>query len=108
MPTHADTTATFFLHHRISATDGETFAYLVVGEHRAQFGTPVHHCIAQISDSIVHKHVAFCFLIFGIPLVGGKRHVVRACGVGSFGAVGFEVLYKLFDRFSTVGAAVVI
>ena len=61
-----------FLFHRVAAADRKSFRHLVVGEHGAEFGTPVHHCLSLICQTVVHQRVALLFLRHGVPFIGSK------------------------------------
>ena len=60
------------LHDRVSATYADTIDHLVVGKHGAKTSTPVHHCLAKISNTVVHKGLLLLHIRHGLPLIGGE------------------------------------
>ncbi len=95
------------LYDGVSASDGESFDYLVVGEYCAEFGAPVDHHVATVGDAVVHEGVLL--LAFGhvVPIVGGEGQGFGLRGVDALGAVfgeeGGEYFYwACFVEFGVV------
>ena len=84
------------LHHGVAAAFAHAVHHLVVGEHRAESGTPVHHGLAEVGDAVVHEHLLLLHLVVGVPLVGGELQVFAFSHVESLGAFLFEVLHEFF------------
>ncbi len=84
------------LHHGVAAAFAHAVHHLVVGEHRAQSGAPVHHRLAEIGYAVVHQHLLFLYVVVGVPLVGGELEVLAFSHVYAAGAFLFEVLHELF------------
>ena len=59
------------LFHREAAADREALFDLVVGQHGAQRGTPVHRCFALIRNAILHQQVGL--LLFGEAVPAALR-----------------------------------
>ncbi len=99
------------LHHRVAATQRHTLAHLVVGQHCAQLGAPVHHGLAAVGDAIVHEHLLFLHLGEGLPLLGRELGVV-ASGTGgrvaALAAVLLKVGHQLLDGAGLVEGGVVV
>ena len=94
--------------HGISATHRQTLANLIVGKHCAQLGTPVHHGVAQVSDAVVHQHLAALGVGHSVPLFGGKLHVCAGVGVAALATVFLKICYKLIDGTSLVELGVIV
>ena len=62
--------AHLLLHNGVATTHTNAVYHFVVGQHRAQFGTPVHHRFAQISNAIVHQRSLLGVLVHSFPLLG--------------------------------------
>ena len=92
--------AHFLLHHRITATFTHAVHHFVISQHRTQFGTPVHHCFAQISNAVVHQHFLLLFFVHCLPFVGRKLQFLAASHVQVRRAVGFEMSHQFADRAS--------
>ncbi len=81
--THAQTPlAHHTLLHGITATDGETFAHLIVCQHRTQFRAPVDFRVRKVRDAVVHQPLLFLALGESSP----------------FRVVGFELRNQFADR----------
>ncbi len=72
--------------HGVAATHRYPLAYLVVGQHSAEFGAPVHHRVAQISYAVVHQSIGLLLFVHGLPLVGAEAEFLAACGMHALGA----------------------
>ena len=68
------------LHHGIAAAHAHAVHHLVVGQHRTQFGAPVHHRLSEIGDTVVHEHLLLLLLREGVPLAGGEVEFLGAGG----------------------------
>ena len=68
---------------RVASSDAYAVHDFIVGEYRTQFAAPVDHGVGQISQTIVHKHVAL--LLFGeaVPLFCRECLAIGVCGVYS-------------------------
>ena len=97
-----------FLLHGIAATNRQTLAHLVVGQHSAQLGTPVHHRVAQIGDAVVHEHVIVLNLGHGVPLLGGKRVGAVGVRIATLGTVLLKMSHQFIDGARLVEFGVVI
>ena len=65
--------AHLLLHHGESAANADTIHHFIIGQHGAQSGTPVHHRLAQISNTIVHQYLLLPLLVPGVPFISGER-----------------------------------
>ena len=72
--------AHLLLHHRISTTHTHSVNHLVVGKHSAKSGTPVYHCLSEISNTVVHQNLLLFLLAERIPLLSRKMKFLGACG----------------------------
>ena len=99
------------LHHRVAATQRHPLAHLVVGQHCAQLGAPVHHGLAAVGDAVIHEHLLFLHLGEGLPLLGRELGVV-AGGTGgrvaALAAVLLKVGHQLLDGAGLVEGGVVV
>ena len=77
--------------HGIAASLAHSVDHLVVGQHGTQFGTPVHHRLAQEGYAVVHQGAALLLLAHGLPLGGREGEFLAACGRDALGAAGLEV-----------------
>ena len=94
--------AHLLLHYGIATAHAHAVYHLVVGQHGAQSGAPVHHGFAQISNAVVHERLLFLLLTHGVPLVSSKLQFLALCHVEVFSALLLEVLYELFDGHSAL------
>ncbi len=92
----------------VAAANRNAFAHLVVGQHRAEFRTPVDHRVAKIGYAIVHQHVAALLFVHSLPLIGRERHLFAAGCMNALGSVSFEMLLKVGYRHSLVGLRIVV
>ena len=94
--------------HRISTTYRHTLAHLVVGKHCAEFRTPVDHCLATISNTVVHQHVALLLFAHCVPFGSREVHFLAACSLHAFRAVLLERIYKFVDALRLVCLQVIV
>ena len=101
---HAQTPlAHLLLFYGIAAALRYTVHHLVVGEYGAESRTPVHHCLTEIGDAVVHQHFLLLLLRPAVPLVGRELQLLRLCHTESFqalGAVLLEISNQLRDGTS--------
>ena len=101
--------AHLLLHHWESAAHRHAVHHLVVGQHRAQPGTPVDHRLALVGNAIVHQRVALLLLVHGVPFLGGEsQRIVRLCHVQSLGARSLETADELADGLCLLQVVVVV
>ena len=98
----------FFLLDGVAAAHRHTFADFVVGQHGAEFRTPVDHCVGLISEAVVHQGIALFLVRHGLPFGGGEVQFLIACGVYTVGALCLEACHEIFDRHGAVGGLVVV
>ena len=48
---------------RMAAAYRKAIGYFIVGQHRPQFGAPVHHGIRQVGEAVIHQNLML--LLFG-------------------------------------------
>ena len=87
--------------YRIAASNAHSVHHFIICQHRTEFTAPINHRIGQISQSVVHKHVALLFFVKRVPLLGGKCRAIGMCGIYSFLspiALLGEDLHKLRNR----------
>ncbi len=84
------------LYHGIAAALTHAVHHLVIGEHCAKSGTPVHHCLAKVGYTVVHQHLLLLLLAHLIPLLGGEVQLLAHCHVQVVGAFMLKMLYELF------------
>ncbi len=94
--------------HGIAATDGEAVDHLVVSQHSAQLGTPVHGDVGQISQTVIHQHLLLLDLVPAIPLLSGEFHRLRVGGIKALSALFSEMLHKGSYRKRLVGGIVIV
>ena len=88
------------LNDRESAADADAVDNLVVGQHRAETGTPVDHCLAEISYAVVHQRALLRSVVHGFPIVGGERKLLTLSHIEALGARLLKVADKFGDRTS--------
>ena len=86
------------LYHRVSAAFAHAVHHFVIGQHRAQLRTPVHHHFAHIGYAVVHQHFLLLFPAHGRPFGRTERKRFTASGIESFRTVFAEALYQFLNR----------
>ncbi len=85
----------FFLHYGVAATLAHAVYHLIVGEHRAELGTPVHHRLAQVGNAVVHQRFLLFHIAHLLPLLGGEVEFRALCKVlRAFCALLLEVFHE--------------
>ena len=85
------------LHHGESAAHAQSVDHLVVGQHGAQAGTPVHHGLAQVGYAVVHEHLLLFLLLPAVPFVGGEAEFLGLCHIEALGTFLGEMLHEGAD-----------
>ena len=73
--------AHLLLHHGVAAAFAHAVHHLVVGQHRAQLRTPVHHRLAQVGNAVVHQDFLLFLLALRLPFVGREAKFFGASGL---------------------------
>ncbi len=97
-----------FLLHRVAAAQAQPLAHLVVGEHRAERRTPIHHRVAQVGYAPVHESVAFLARVHGVPFGCRELQLLGAGRMQPLGAVSVEMGRKLGHGACGIGRSVVV
>ena len=97
-----------FLFDGITATFAHAIDNLVVGQHGAEHGTPVHHRLAQIGDAIVHQGLLLLHLGLGLPVFGSEVELNGAGSINALAAIGLKSSDKVGDGLSFLRIVVVI
>ena len=84
--------------HGIASAHRQSVAHLVVGQHRAQLRTPVHHRVGSVGQTVVLQHLLAPHLVPGVPLRGRETHFGRAGDVQPLGPRCGEGGLQLLDR----------
>ena len=100
--------AHLFLHNGVATTHTNAVNHFVVGQHRAQFGTPVHHRFAQISNAIVHQRGLSGVLVHRFPRLGRDVQFFATSSIQPCCALFGQSFFKLGDGQSALLVVVVI
>ena len=98
----------FLLHHGVSAAFRNAVHHFVVGQHRAERRTPVHHCLAEVGNAIVHEGLLSLLVAHGVPLVGGELQGLTFGRRETVGAVGGKMRFEFRDGAGFFGRRVVV
>ena len=93
---------------RIAAAHRKSVMHLVIGQHRPEFRTPVHHRIGAERQAVVLQHLLAALLVPRVPLVGREVQLLRRGGVDPFGARPGEGRRKLLDGPRLTATVVVV
>ena len=86
--------AHLFLHHGETSSYAHAVYYLVVGQHCAQSGAPVHHGLAQIGDTVIHQGLLLLLFAHALPFISREAQFFALRHVKSLSAFLLEVLYE--------------
>ena len=100
--------AHLLLHHRISAAYAHAVHHLVVGQYGAQACTPVHHCLTEIGDTIVHQRLLLLLLVHALPVAGREYQFFRAGNIHTQCTIVLKVGNEVFYGLSLLQVVVVI
>ena len=100
--------AHLFLHNGVATTHTNAVNHFVVGQHRAQFGTPVHHRFAQIGNAIVHQRGLSGVLVHSIPRLARDIQFFATSSIQPCRALFGQPFFKLGDGQSALLVVVVI
>ena len=81
------------LNDRESATNAHAVNNLVIGQNRTQSGTPVHHRLTQIGNTVVHQSVLLFFFAHTQPFLS-REHIFFATG-------NIEIQRSVFTKMTT-------
>ena len=84
--------------HRKAAANGETVHHFIVGEHRAEFRAPVHPCVGEVGQTVVHQDLLTLFLGSIVPFLRRELHRLGLCHIQAFRAAGGKSLHQLGNR----------
>ena len=90
--------AHLLLHHGMATALAHAVHHLVVGQHRAQGGAPVHHRFAQIGNAVVHQHFLLLHLAHGLPFLSREAEFLAAGSVEVGRALFVEMLHEALNR----------
>ena len=96
-----------FAFHRVAAAFAHTVLHLVVGEHGAQRGTPVHPGLAAVGQAEVLQHGLLFARVEGLPFRGGegrRLHVLVAREAAAVDAGEAVVLEAADEAADWLGA----
>ena len=83
------------LHHGVAAALANAIDHFIVGQHRSEGWTPVHHRFAQIGDAVVHQHLLLLHAVVAVPFLSRETEFFALShiqfGRSLFGKVGREV-----------------
>ena len=94
--------------HGMTTAYRHALAHLIVGEHSTQCRAPVHHCVAQVGDAVVHQHFILLSLSHGVPFLGCKIQFLALSQVKAFGTLLGKQLNQLVDGTCLLGLVAVI
>lgn len=94
--------------HGETATHAQTLAHLIIGEDSSEFGAPIHHRFALISDTIIHQSLALLSFREVIPLPGGERESLAAGSIHAHRARLGEMLHETLDGHSLIKVEIII
>ena len=75
-----------FAFHGVTAAHTQAAYDLVVGQHGAQFGTPVHRYVGEVGQTVVHQHLTALCVVPAAPLLGREIQHLGAGSVELFSA----------------------
>ena len=87
--------------HRETAAHTHTIHHLIIRQHRAQTGTPVHHRLAHEGNPVVHQHITLPLLIHRLPLLSREVQFLRLCHtkrIQPFRTLLLEISNQLLNR----------
>ena len=90
--------AHLFLNDGITSAFAHTVHYLVVGQYRTEFRTPVHHRFAQIGDAVIHERLLLFLFVHGFPFVGSEPQFLATSHVQAFRTIFIKCLHQFFNR----------
>ena len=94
--------------HGVAATHREAVHHLVVGQHSAQLGAPIHGDIGQVGQAVVHQHLLTTGLVPRAPLFGREDQSLRAGGGEAVGTLLGKAGLELADGQRLAGRLVII
>ena len=100
--------AHLLLHHWMTSTFRYSVYHLIVGQYSTQSGTPVHHCLSQVGDTIVHQYFLLFFFRFVFPFFSSKVQLFAASNIQAFCTFLFEMCYQLTDGLCLLAGIAII
>ena len=85
------------LYNRVATAFAHTVYYLIVGQHRAELRTPIDHCLAEVSNAVVHQHLLLLYVAHLLPLLSGE---VEFFALGVILSTLATFLFEVFDKFA--------